>query len=151
MWGPMVIASTAAIITSFSNAPTPTSSSNCARYRMESWAFYSWYPASLAITSPSRCATLIFKSFLGGSGRWDSLWNDAGPYEMGAVDGRKVHLLHSDTTPGPILGPIADNLVKKGCRAMTIGRFNLNSVSSLCLQISLVLSRNIIRRDNHRT
>ncbi|KAL8828314.1 MAG: hypothetical protein Q9191_002654 [Dirinaria sp. TL-2023a] len=40
--------------------------------------------------------------------------------EWGAEDGKKVVLVHGDTTPGPMLGPIAEQLVEKGCRVMTI-------------------------------
>ncbi|KAL6718512.1 hypothetical protein ACLMJK_004604 [Lecanora helva] len=39
-------------------------------------------------------------------------------YEWGPQGGRKVMLIHGDTTPGPILAPIANALVKRGCRVM---------------------------------
>ncbi|KAL9100975.1 MAG: hypothetical protein Q9163_003717 [Psora crenata] len=39
-------------------------------------------------------------------------------YEWGPEDGRKVMLVHGDTTPAPILGPIAEALVTRGCRVM---------------------------------
>ena len=42
-------------------------------------------------------------------------------YEWGSEDGRKVILVHGDTTPGPMLGPIAKALVNKGWRVMIIG------------------------------
>lgn len=42
-------------------------------------------------------------------------------YEWGSEDGRKVILVHGDTTPGPMLGPVAEALVKRGCRVMIIG------------------------------
>lgn len=42
-------------------------------------------------------------------------------YEWGSATGRKVLLIHGDTTPGPMLGPIATALVQKGCRVMVIG------------------------------
>ena len=44
-------------------------------------------------------------------------------YEWGPVDGMKVLLIHGDTTPAPMFAPIAEILVKKGCRVMIIGRF----------------------------
>ena len=42
-------------------------------------------------------------------------------YEWGPQEGMKVILVHGDTTPGPMLGPIAEALVEKGCRVMIIG------------------------------
>ena len=42
-------------------------------------------------------------------------------YEWGSEDGRKVVLVHGDTTPGPMLGPIAKALVNRGWRVMIIG------------------------------
>ena len=42
-------------------------------------------------------------------------------YEWGPDAGRKVLLIHGDTTPAPILGPIAAALVQLGCRVMIIG------------------------------
>lgn len=43
-------------------------------------------------------------------------------YEWGPDSGRKVLLLHGDTTPSPMLGPIAMQLVERGCRVMLIGK-----------------------------
>ena len=42
-------------------------------------------------------------------------------YEWGPQEGMKVILVHGDTTPGPMLGPIAEALVDRGCRVMIIG------------------------------
>ncbi|KAL8699458.1 MAG: hypothetical protein Q9224_001400 [Gallowayella concinna] len=42
-------------------------------------------------------------------------------YEWGPEHGAKILLVHGDTTPGPMLGPIAKALVDKGCRVMIIG------------------------------
>ncbi|KAM0797722.1 Alpha/Beta hydrolase protein [Usnea florida] len=39
-------------------------------------------------------------------------------YEWGPEDGNKVLFIHGDTTPAPILGPVARDLVDKGCRVM---------------------------------
>ncbi|KAI9702964.1 MAG: hypothetical protein M1836_008178 [Candelina mexicana] len=39
-------------------------------------------------------------------------------YEWGPKDGMKVLLIHGDTTPAPVLGPIASQLVDRGCRVM---------------------------------
>ena len=49
-------------------------------------------------------------------------------YEWGPEDGRKVLLVHGDTTPGPMLGPIAEALVNEGCRVMIIGASICSSV-----------------------
>ena len=42
-------------------------------------------------------------------------------YEWGPRDGNKVLFIHGDTTPAPILGPVARDLVDKGCRVMMFG------------------------------
>ena len=43
-------------------------------------------------------------------------------YEWGPETGDKVIFIHGDATPAPILGPIAHDLVEKGCRVMMFGR-----------------------------
>ena len=42
-------------------------------------------------------------------------------YEWGPKDGNKVLFIHGDTTPAPILGPVARDLVDMGCRVMMFG------------------------------
>ena len=42
-------------------------------------------------------------------------------YEWGPQKGDKVLFIHGDTTPAPMLGPIAHNLVSRGCRVMMFG------------------------------
>ena len=42
-------------------------------------------------------------------------------YEWGPEDGDKVLFIHGDSTPAPMLGPIARHLVKNGCRIMMFG------------------------------
>lgn len=42
-------------------------------------------------------------------------------YEWGPKDGDKVLFIHGDTTPTPMLGPIAHNLSNRGCRVMMFG------------------------------
>ena len=42
-------------------------------------------------------------------------------YEWGPEEGMKVIFVHGDTTPGPMLGPIAEALAAKGCRVMILG------------------------------
>ena len=46
-------------------------------------------------------------------------------------DGRKALSIHGDTTLAPILGPIASQLVDKGCRVMLFGKF-ISSYLELC-------------------
>ncbi len=43
-------------------------------------------------------------------------------YEWGPKDGKKMLFIHGDTTPAPILGPVAHDLVKRGCRVMMFGK-----------------------------
>ena len=47
-------------------------------------------------------------------------------YEYGPEDGPKVLLIHGDTTPAPMLGPIAHELVRRGCRVLMFGTFSKN-------------------------
>lgn len=47
-------------------------------------------------------------------------------YEWGPEQGRKVLLIHGDTTPGPMMGPIAHQLVECGCRVMILGMFMIS-------------------------
>ena len=42
-------------------------------------------------------------------------------YEWGPRDGEKMLFIHGDTTPAPMLGPVAHKLVDKGCRVMMFG------------------------------
>jgi len=53
-------------------------------------------------------------------------------YEWGLEDGLKVLLIHGDTTPGPILGPVASQLVERGCRVMIIGKSAHRSMCCSC-------------------
>lgn len=43
-------------------------------------------------------------------------------YEWGPEEGLKVLLIHGDTTPRPMLGPIASQLAERGCRVMIVGQ-----------------------------
>ena len=43
-------------------------------------------------------------------------------YEWGPTAGRKVVLIHGDSTPSPILGSIAHELVARGCRVLLFGK-----------------------------
>ena len=51
-------------------------------------------------------------------------------YEWGPKDGNKVLFIHGDTTPAPILGPVARDLVDKGCRVMMFGMSRHGSIFS---------------------
>ena len=42
-------------------------------------------------------------------------------YEWGPRDGRKVVLVHGDSTPAPIFLPMAKELVPNGCRVLLYG------------------------------
>lgn len=42
-------------------------------------------------------------------------------YEWGPKDGEKFLFIHGDTTPAPMLGLVAGDLVKRGCRVMIFG------------------------------
>lgn len=42
-------------------------------------------------------------------------------YEWGPTDGKKVVFIHGDTSPAPILAPIAKALVSRGCRVIMFG------------------------------
>lgn len=61
-------------------------------------------------------------------------------YEWGLEDGMKVLLVHGDTTPGPVLGPIAEALVTRGCRVMIIGASICSSASRKKRYIARILS-----------
>lgn len=37
-------------------------------------------------------------------------------YDWGSEDGKKVLFIHGDTTPAPMLGPVARDLANRGCR-----------------------------------
>ena len=43
-------------------------------------------------------------------------------YEWGPEEGRKVVLVHGDTTPAPMLGPIAEKLAERDCRVLVLGK-----------------------------
>lgn len=58
-------------------------------------------------------------------------------YEWGPEHGAKVLLIHGDTTPGPMLGPVACELVNKGCRVMIIGLSTSNSIPTMTVSSCL--------------
>ena len=77
----------------------------------------------IPVISPRQAASLPYPpDFLPGA-------RDVGTmrvYEWGPKDGKKVPLIHGDTTPGPMHAPIADALVDRGCRVMIFGTFSLS-------------------------
>ena len=42
-------------------------------------------------------------------------------YEWGPKNGKKIILVHGDSTPSPVFRLVADALVTKGCRVMLFG------------------------------
>ena len=76
----------------------------------------------LPILSPARAAALPYPPrMLPGSRDIDSPYGTMRLYEWGPEKGRKVLMLHGDTTPAPILWPIAKLLVGRGCRTLILG------------------------------
>ena len=91
-------------------------------------------PKSLPQTIPSPSKTLLSQitptqasklayspNLLPGARDVDTPYGSMRVYEWGSESGRKVILIHGDTTPGPMLLPIAEALVGKGCRVMIFG------------------------------
>ena len=62
-------------------------------------------------------------NFLPGARDVDTFYGTMRVYEWGPEHGDKVLLVHGDTTPVPMLGPIAQALVQAGCRVMLVGKF----------------------------
>lgn len=74
--------------------------------------------------SNSQAAGLPYPpDFLPGARDADTPYGVMRIYEWGPDDGRKVIMIHGDTTPGPMLGPIAQDLAKAGSRVMVFGMF----------------------------
>lgn len=61
-------------------------------------------------------------NFLPGARDVDTPYGVMRVYEWGPENGRKVLLIHGDTTPAPLFGPIARALAQKGCRVMALGK-----------------------------
>lgn len=77
----------------------------------------------LPFLSPSQIAALPYPpDILPGARNVDSPYGVMRVYEWGPERGRKVVMVHGDTTPAPILGPIAKALVKRGCRVLVLGK-----------------------------
>ena len=83
----------------------------------------------LPLLSPDEAVTLPYSpQLLPGSRDVESPYGTMRLYEWGPKEGRKVLLLHGDTTPAPILGPIAHGLGNRGCRVLVIGEHNTTLV-----------------------
>ncbi|KAL8835218.1 MAG: hypothetical protein Q9170_003414 [Blastenia crenularia] len=90
-------------------------------------------PAKLRRTIPSPAKTLIPRinqdqartlayppDLLPGARDVETHYGSMRVYEWGPEHGEKVFFIHGDTTPGPMLAPIAEDLAKKGRRVMVI-------------------------------
>ena len=77
----------------------------------------------LPFLSPSQISGLPYPpDILPGARDVDSPYGTMRVYEWGPEEGRKVVMVHGDTTPAPILGPIAKALVERGCRVLVLGK-----------------------------
>ena len=72
--------------------------------------------------SAKKAAALPYSpQILPGARDVETLYGKMRVYEWGPENGKKVLLIHGDTTPGPMLGPIASQLADRGCRVMILG------------------------------
>lgn len=78
----------------------------------------------LPFLPPSRVSVLPYPPNIFPGGRdVDSPYGVMKCYEWGPEEGRKVVLVHGDTTPAPMLGPIAEALAERGCRVLILGEW----------------------------
>lgn len=95
----------------------------------------SLFPKSLSKSIPSPRDTLLpfltpdevsalpyAPNLLPGARDVDSPYGIMRCYEWGPEEGRKVVLIHGDTTPAPMLGPIAEILAERDCRVLVLGK-----------------------------
>lgn len=76
----------------------------------------------LPYLSPAQVVALPYPpDLLPGVRDVDTPYGSMRVYEWGPEDGGKALLIHGDTTPSPVLAPIAETLVKRGCRVMLFG------------------------------
>lgn len=69
--------------------------------------------------TPNQVSTLPYPpNVLPGARDVDSPYSIMRCYMWGPEEGRKVILVHGDTTPAPMLGPIAEKLVERACRVL---------------------------------
>ena len=72
--------------------------------------------------SPEQVAALPYPPHLLPGGRdVNTPYGTMRVYEWGPDNGKKVVLIHGDTTPIPVLGPIADTLAQNRCRVLMFG------------------------------
>lgn len=74
------------------------------------------------LTSEQSSALPYPPNLLPGSRDVDTPYGSMRVYEWGPELGRKVIMISGDTTPAPILGPIAKVLVLSGLRVMVVGK-----------------------------
>ena len=73
--------------------------------------------------SPEEADSLAYPpNFLPGARDVETPYGTMRTYEWGSEDGNKVLMIHGDTTPIPMLGPVAQALVQKGFRVMLVGK-----------------------------
>lgn len=74
--------------------------------------------------TPSEVSALPYApNVLPGARDVDSPYGIMRCYEWGPEKGRKVVLVHGDTTPAPMLGPIAEKLAERDCRVLVLGKW----------------------------
>lgn len=72
--------------------------------------------------TPSQADALAYPpNFLPGSRDVDTPFGTMRVYEWGPIGGRKIIFIHGDSTPGPMLAPIAQTLASRGCRVIVFG------------------------------
>lgn len=78
----------------------------------------------LPFLTPSEVSALPYApNVLPGARDVDSPYGIMRCYEWGPEEGRKVVLVHGDTTPAPMLGPIAEKLAERDCRVLVLGKW----------------------------
>ena len=76
----------------------------------------------LPYLSPDQASKLPYPpNILPGARNVDSPYGIMRVYEWGPENGMKVVMVHGDTTPAPVLGPLAELLVERGCRVIMFG------------------------------
>lgn len=78
----------------------------------------------LPFLTPSEVSALPYPpNVLPGARDVESPYGTMRCYEWGPEEGRKVILVHGDTTPAPMLGPIAVKLAERDCRVLVPGEW----------------------------
>ena len=133
LWGPTSLAFAAVVTATLALLRWPVRSNKPAALRRR---IPSPRQTLLPQLSAGQVAALSYPpDLLPGARDVETLYGVMRVYEWGPEDGMKVLLIHGDTTPGPMLGPIAVQLVERGCRVMIIGTLILDfrSATNVCL------------------